>query len=159
MVEDMNRYDESPSEVLEYLNVRPDSGGNETFNVKLVIGSKKKEKVRKNWSGSPTWEVIHVYSKDKDEDGEEVAKHHYFSAKNLLKLDPKTRVFKFQNEAGEVLILTPAPASKFSLNYNILASSALNKAPSADATCDAVSATEEEKYEAMMGDYWTYQLT
>jgi len=151
MVEDMNRYDESPSEVLEYLNVRPDSGGNETFNVKLIVDGKKKEKVQKNWSGSPTSEVIRIYSQDEDE--EEEAKHHYFSAKNLLKLDPKTRVFKFQNEAGEVLILTPAPASKFSLNYNILASSALNKAPSADATCDAVSATEEEKYEAMMGDY------
>ena len=99
--------------------------------------------------------VIRVYSKDKDEDedGEEVAKHHYFSAKNLLKLDPKTRVFKFQNEDGEVLTLTPAPASKISLNYNILASSALNKAPSADATCDNISATKEEKHEAMMGDY------
>jgi len=153
MVEDMNRYDESPSEVLKYLNVRPDSGGNETFNVKLIVDGKKKDKVQKKWSGSPTSEIIRFHSKDKDEDGKDVAKRHYFSAKNLIELDPKTRAFKFQNEDGDVLTLTPAPASKFSLNYNILASSALNKAPSADATCDDVSATEEEKYEAMMGDY------
>merc|ERR1712013_604809 len=88
MVEDMNRYGESPSEVLEYLNVRPDSEGSETFNVKLIVDGVKMEKgkVQPTWSGSPTSEVIRVYSEPED---------------------PKTRAFKFQNEAGEVLILTP----------------------------------------------------
>merc|ERR1719203_278959 len=109
MVDDMNRYGESPSEVLEYLNVRPDSGGSETFNVKLIIDgqTKKKGKSQPTWSGSPTSEVIRIYSEDDGDDDEGETKHHYFSSKNLLKLDPKTRVFKFQNEAGEVLILTP----------------------------------------------------
>mmetsp|Transcript_10800 Transcript_10800/g.17441 ORF Transcript_10800/g.17441 Transcript_10800/m.17441 type:complete len:400 (+) Transcript_10800:120-1319(+) len=155
MVDDMNRYDESPSEVLKYLNVRPDSGGRETFSVKLIIDGKKKGKgkVQPTWSGSPTSEVIRVYScGDADnEDGNE--KDHYFSAKNLLKLDPKTRVFKFQNEAGAVLILTPAPTTKFLPDYSALTSSLLKRTPSMDATCDVVLVTEEEKYEAMMGDY------
>jgi len=150
MVEDMNRYDESPSEVLKYLNVSPDSGDGEHFNVKIMVDGKKKENTQKTWNGSPTSEVIRVYSESKggDNDEEEERKHHYFSAKNLLKLDPKTRVFEFQNEAGEVLTLTP----KVSLDYNILTSSALTKTPSVTTNCDAVSATEEEKYEAMMDD-------
>ena len=150
MVEDMNRYDESPSEVLKYLNIRPDSGGSEAFTVKMIIDGKKPVKVQNKWCGIPTSEVIRVYTES--EDDEEGRKHHFFSAKNLLKLDPKTRVFKFRNDAGEVLILTPAPTQAFSLN-NILGSSALNNAPSDNATGDAVSFTEEETYEAMMGDY------
>lgn len=153
MVEDMNRYGESPSEVLEYLNVRPDSNGDERFNVKLVVDGVKMEKgkVQPTWNGSPTSEVIRIYSEPGDSgDEEEETKHHYFSSKNLVKLDPKTRAFKFKNEAGDVLILTPAPAAKFSLNYDLLTSSTLNKTLSVDASCDAVSATEEEKYEAMM---------
>ena len=146
----MNRYDESPSEVLKYLNIRPDSGGSETFTVKMIIDGKKPVKVQNKWCGIPISEVIRVYTES--EDDEEGRKHHFFSAKNLLKLDPKTRVFKFRNDAGEVLILTPAPTQAFSLN-NILGSSALNNAPSDNATGDAVSFTEEETYEAMMGDY------
>jgi len=156
MVEDMNRYDESPSEVLKYLNVRPDSGGGESFNVKLIVGGKKKEKgkVQKTWGGSPISEIIRIYSESEEEEGE-VTKYHFFSAKNLLKLDPKTRVFTFQNEAGEVLVLTPVPSKKnLSLNYDsVLAPSLLNRTPSLDAICDEVSTDEKDEYEAMMGDY------
>merc|ERR1712013_107552 len=154
IVEDMNRYGESPSEVLEYLNARPDIGGNETFTVKLIVDGKKKKKSQRNWSGSPISGIIRVYSENEEGDEEEGRKQHYFSSKNLLKLDPKTREFKFQNEAGEVLHLTPAPVRTFSLNYkNVLVPDVLNGAASEDATCDAVSATEEETYDAMMGDY------
>eukprot|EP01083_Nonionella_stella_P169229 573369_1 len=119
-------------------------GGSETFKVKLIIDGEKKEKgkVQPNWSGNPTTEVIRIYSEHESEDEE--TKQHYFSAKNLLKLDPKTRVFKFQNEAGEVLILTPVPVAKFSLNYSTLTFSALNETSSEDANVDIVSATEEE---------------
>mmetsp|Transcript_10799 Transcript_10799/g.17440 ORF Transcript_10799/g.17440 Transcript_10799/m.17440 type:complete len:398 (+) Transcript_10799:120-1313(+) len=153
MVDDMNRYDESPSEVLEYLNVRPDSGGKETFSMTLLIDGKRRKTAHGNqtWNGNPTSEVIKVCTIDEGENKE--LKGHYFSAKNLLKLDPKTRVFKFQNEAGDELILTPVPATKLSLDYSALTSSLLNKTPSVDATCDAISFTEAETYEAMMGDY------
>lgn len=154
MVEDMNRYDESPSEVLQYLNARPDNEGNETFNVKLIVDGKTKGKAEKYWRGSPTSDVIRVWSENEKEDEDDGGrKRHYFSAKNLLKLDPKTRMFKFRNEAGEVLILTPTPPETFSLSYaNILNPTALNRAPSDDAAFDDVSATEEEAYAAMLGD-------
>ena len=101
-------------------------------------------------------QVIAIYAYAKDRDDEE--KRYLFSAKNLQKLDPKTRVFNFKNEAGEVLILTPAPANKISLNYNTLASTALmTDTSSKDATYDDVSETEEEKYAAMMNSGYDYE--
>ena len=70
------------------------SRGNATFNVKLIIGGKKKENARKNWSGSPTSEVIHIYSEEVDDEGQQ--KSYYFSANDLLESDPNTRVFSFR---------------------------------------------------------------
>lgn len=150
MVEDMNRYDESPSEVLKFLNVRLDSGGNEKFAVKLVVEGKP-VKAQKNWSGSPVSDVIRIYTYPEGDDESE--KNHYFSAKNLQKLDPKSRVFRFQNDAGVVLTLTPVPTTKISFDFDNIASSSIIKTPSVGATCDEVSVTEEENYAAMMGDY------
>lgn len=149
MVQEMNRYDESPSEVLKYLNVRVDQGGNEKFVVKLILGGKEEVKSQKKWTGNPVSKVIRIYSYPDDA---ALEKMYYFSANNLKRLDPKTRVFTFQNEAGDVLILTPAPATSFTFDYDNLASSALNTNSSEDATYDAVSGTEEEKY-AAMSDY------
>lgn len=146
LVEDMNRYNESPSEVLKYLNVRVDSSGSEKFKVKLTIDGKIQEKARSTWSGRPVSEVVRIYNNPEDED--EDPKYHYFSAKNLVKLDSKTRVFKFKNEAGDVLTLSPAPTFNFNLNYDALASSALNDEASAVAVSDG---KEEEDY-AIMAD-------
>mmetsp|Transcript_42580 Transcript_42580/g.72634 ORF Transcript_42580/g.72634 Transcript_42580/m.72634 type:complete len:417 (-) Transcript_42580:86-1336(-) len=162
MVEDMNRYDESPSEVLKYLNIRPDSGGTESFNVKLIVGScgeqkkvKDKRKVQKTWDGKPVSQVIRIYSSgDGTKKGRRERKHHSFSAKNLLKLNPKTRAFTFRNETGEVLILTPRPTVKFISTYDsILKPSVLNSNESLAGIDDSVSANEEEEYKEMMGDY------
>merc|ERR1712127_248961 len=102
LVEDMNRYDESPSEVLKYLNIRPDGGNNEKFSVKLIVGGKIKAKAQKAWTGNPMSEVIciNIYDYENSEEDEET--EYYFSAKNLKRLDPKTRVFKFENEAENV---------------------------------------------------------
>lgn len=136
MVEDMNRYDESPSEVLKFLNIRLDNGGYEKFNVKLIVDGKKVENAQANWSGgSPVSQVIRIHNYEED-------KEYVFSSKHLKKLEPKTRVFTFKNEAGEVLILTPAPTPTFAVNYDTLASTALNNSSSVDATFDAVSETD-----------------
>ena len=68
-----------------------------------------------------------------------------------MKLDPETRVFTFKSE-DKMLILSPAPTTTFAVDYANL-TSALKNTPSEEATFDAVSATEEETYAAMMGDY------
>jgi len=109
--------------------------------VKLIVGGKSQKNVSSSWSGQPISEVVHVYN-DPENDNED-SKHNHFSSKNLVKLDPKTRVFKFRNEAGDELTLTPAPTFNFNLNYDTLASSALNKESSAM----AVLAGKEEEWE------------
>lgn len=153
MVEDMNRYDESPAEVLKYLNISPDAGSNEKFSVKLIIDGKKKGNAKKVWWGNPMSEVIRIRVDDPPGDDEKDGeKMHYFSSKNLKKLDLNPRTFKFENEAGSVLILTPVPSFNLSLNYDALASTAEKDKSSVDAGCDAVSYTEEEEYEAMKYD-------
>ena len=147
------QYDESPSEVLKYLNVRPDGGASQKFSVKLIVDNQKKVKAQKQWYGNPLSEVIRIYDEDSkyDDEGEE-KQSYYFSAKNLLRLDPETRVFTFKNEAGNLLTLTPAPAVDLSLNYDVLASSAMKDSSSLGVDADTVSFTEEERYKAMM-DY------
>lgn len=150
LVEDMNRYDESPSEVLKYLNVRPDGGENEKFSVKLMVGGKIKSKAQTAWTGNPMSEVIRINIYDYESQDDEEEAEHYFSAKNLKKLDPKTRVFKFQNEAENVLILAPAPSLKLALNYDALANTVAKEDASVDATYDDVSHSEEDKYKAML---------
>lgn len=148
MVEDMNRYNESPSEVLKFLNIRPDNGGQEHFIVKLIVNGAKDKNAPNHWSGNPLSEVIGIYCAPEDGD----SKYHYFSASHLKKLDSKTRVYKFKNESGDVLVLTPVPSLKFSLNYDTLASSSMQHGPEND-NCDSDSDHEEKKYEAMMYGY------
>ena len=128
------------------MNVRVDSSDSEKFKVKLIVGGKSQKNVSSSWSGQPVSEVVRIYNDPENDD--EDSKHYYFSAKNLDKLDPKTRVFKFQNEVGDELTLTPAPTFNFNLNYDTLASFTLNKESSAMAVL-ADKEEEEEDYAAM----------
>ena len=152
LVEDMNRYGESPAEVLKWLNISTNDGGYERFKVKLIVAGKKVEKVQKAWCGTPTSQVIKITSSREGEDGEEVEKRHFFSAVNLQRLDPKIRRFEFKNEAGEMLTLTPFPEVKIPLIYDTLTSLSLKKSPSAEAICEDIL-TEEETYAEMESDY------
>ena len=86
-----------------------------------------------------------IYNNPEEEDKD--SKYHYFSAKVLVKLDPKTHVFKFQNEAGDALPLIPAPIFSFNLNYDTLASSALNNKSLVVPVSDGKE--EEDDYAAM----------
>jgi hypothetical protein len=157
MVEDMNRYNEGPADVLKYLNIRPDGGGREKFSVSLIINGDKKDNVQKMWRGDPLSGVICIYSEDGGgEEGGKERESFYFSAMNLQNIDAKKRVFRFQNEAKAVLVLTPAPSlSSIPLNYDALASSAMKRSLSMEGIVDTDDFfSEEKKYEAMVyADY------
>lgn len=169
MVEDMNRYHEGPAEVLKYLNVQPDSsrGNREKFNVKLIVNGVKKDNAQKTWLGNPLSKIIEIHSEgyhDKEEKKEECNEDGekyvcYFSAKNLQKLDAKRCVYRFQNEANAVLVLSRVPKLATSLNFDAFASSAMRRSSSIDGIGDTeVPLSEEEKYKATLdtldwGDY------
>ena len=91
MVEDMNRYGESPSEVLRYF---------EHYAVKLIIGSNPTSDAQIIFSGNPLKEVVGIYNSDK-ETGK--YKYHYFSPSHMQNLNTKTHVLQFKNYVGDVL--------------------------------------------------------
>lgn len=65
MVEEMNRYGETPEEVLGYLNVRPEFSGGARYLVKLVVAGQdipqRNIHSGKNWFGNPLVSVVNVY--------------------------------------------------------------------------------------------------
>jgi len=145
MVEDMNRYGESPAEVLKYLNVRPDVARREHYAVKLILGDKPASDSQNTWSGNPLKEVISIYNTVKETGN---YKNHYFSPAHMQHLNTKTRVLQFKNGAGDVLVLTPVNVERFSVNYDTLPllNDAVVNAETSDGGC---TDNEEKKYEAM----------
>jgi len=141
MVEDMNRYGESPSEVLKYLNVRPDVSRPENYSVKLIVGGNNtlKEGLQNSWSGNPLKEVVNIYHHDM-ETGQ--CKNYYFSPRHMQNLNTKTRVLQFKNGSGDILVLTPVSMDRFSVNYDTLSRMKQDNDY-------ADSDDEEKKYETM----------
>lgn len=122
MIEEMNRYKETPHEVLELLNAKPEHGESSTFDAELTVNGEPVI-TRQTWIGNPIsgnltfyWhapgtddEMSDLLKGIVDEDGEGSSS---FTLGNLLKVDPATNSFEFATEQGEHLRLTKqAPTS------------------------------------------------
>lgn len=125
LVEDMNRYNEEPHEVLSLLNAKPEFSGKSDFIVELQVNGLDipKEDTAKQWTGNPLMDNIHLdykeYSGEKDEDGDldwewEDAN---FTSSHLIKVDAKQGKFVFVNGTARV-VLTKAPEK---YTYNLAA--------------------------------------
>lgn len=79
LVEEMNRYDESPAEALEYINANPKHSGQKEYNVQLYVkenvdGTGKEVKVdmamtgMSTWRGNPYLETIPIYNENRIEE-------------------------------------------------------------------------------------------
>ena len=111
MVEDMNRYGESPSEVLQFLNIRPEFSEDCTYLVKLFYKNKElgyKNGVQKDWYGNPLMSKISLsYAMEPDGDEDEGAYRVIeFTTKDLLGMNGNKGVYTFQNKDNERLVLT-----------------------------------------------------
>jgi ATPase family associated with various cellular activities (AAA) len=136
LVEEMNRYDETPQESLKMLNAKPEFNNNGKFEVQLVVdGEPVKENVRTEWNGNPLSGQVYFewYSKVKynlpasdtgnsdlavcsaDEDGE-FWNEIMFTPNNIVKVDAQEGKFTYQN-GNAFCILTRKKES----NYNYLA--------------------------------------
>eukprot|EP00566_Odontella_aurita_P011063 CAMPEP_0113569912 /NCGR_PEP_ID=MMETSP0015_2-20120614/24674_1 /TAXON_ID=2838 /ORGANISM="Odontella" /LENGTH=400 /DNA_ID=CAMNT_0000472629 /DNA_START=172 /DNA_END=1374 /DNA_ORIENTATION=- /assembly_acc=CAM_ASM_000160 len=136
MVEDMNRYDESPAQVLQFLNIRPDfDNAYARYAVDLKIEGMKKEDfidIDKTWHGNPIKNEVRIsysYQKkgDNDEEEDECCKDAKFNMRHVKKLDAHADTYIFANGEGARLTLTPAKA-KFSLNPNTMSAMGLKDA-------------------------------
>jgi hypothetical protein len=134
VVEEMNRYGETPQDALKMLNAKPEFNNNGKFEVQLVInGEPVKENVRNEWSGNPLSGTVYFewYSKTNynlppgpgdelavvsaDDDGEfynEIA----FNPNHIVKVDAQAGKFTYQKD-NAFCILT----RKKETGYNYLA--------------------------------------
>jgi ATPase family associated with various cellular activities (AAA) len=125
LVEDMNRYDEEPHEVLELLNAKPEFSGKSNFSVELQVNGLDvpKEDTAKEWSGNPLMDRIHLdykeYSDAIDEDGDKEWdwEDANFSTSHLIKVDSKQNKFIYVNGTAR-LVLTKVPEK---YTYNLAA--------------------------------------
>jgi len=111
IVEEMNRYNETPSEALKYLNARPSAGSDQKkFSAKVRIDGKVHSS--RPWSGNPLIQEIkiHCYAKDDETKSRKVVKER-FTANDLVGVHSATGAYMFKNPKGADLVLTPRKTS------------------------------------------------
>jgi hypothetical protein len=135
LVEEMNRYDESPQDALKMLNAKPEFNNGGKFTVQLVVNGEpvNDSQVRKEWNGNPLSGTVgfDFYSKTNygfgvsdedfphvvaaDDDGE-FWNEIYFTPNNIVKVDAQEGKFTYQRD-NVFCILT----RKKETGYNYLA--------------------------------------
>ena len=110
MVEEMNRYGETPQEVLKLLNAKPEFSDESRYTVDLQVSGIDifREKLENaEWRGNPLTNGITLdYRGPEDEDGDWDWQRVKFSANDLKKVDTSANKFIFMNEKGARLVLT-----------------------------------------------------
>lgn len=126
LVEEMNRYNETPEDALTMLNAKPEFDEGNRFTVDLAIANKviDKEKLdEREWKGNPLQQPVKleylVTEKDKDGDEYQDWESIRFTAVDLQKIDPNSGKFVFVNKDGARLTLTKAKEKTYSY-YDML---------------------------------------
>lgn len=109
LVEEMNRYNESPQESLRMLNAKPEFSGSSKFKVEFRLNGKLLEENKcepNNWEGNPlSAERIHGWY-DTDPDGEEdSSKSIRFGSHDLISVLPKEGRFVFKQGDVEITMI------------------------------------------------------
>jgi hypothetical protein len=112
LVEEMNRYEESPQEALRMLNAKPEYGSSSRYKLDLQIdgvqiGYNRYES--KEWEGNPLSKQISIEYKtvQKDDDGDEYEDWHVarFEPTDLKKIDADGTKYTFFNKEGARVVL------------------------------------------------------
>ena len=115
LVEEMNRYDETPEQALKILNVRPEFSADATYTVELkckgkILNNDERFGIPKEWMGNPlkkAFELNHytdktfkkvIYSK--------------FTVDDIVEVDSSSGSFSFENASGNELKLTKVMMTK-----------------------------------------------
>jgi hypothetical protein len=126
LIEEMNRYDETPQQAISMLNAKPEYNNKGNFDVKLFIAGHEittPELATTTWHGNPLMATIFVeYDTDPEcklETDEDTYHQKIFVSNDLKKVAAEQGIFTFQNEAGDVMMLTRQKI-KESFNYMAL---------------------------------------
>ncbi len=109
MVEEMNRYNETPQDALRMLNAKPEFEEGNKFTIRLFVGDKEiqpNEMDGPEWRGNPLQQPISVdYDPEPDND-EADWKRARFNQNDLQQVDAPNGRFVFMNVDGHKLLLT-----------------------------------------------------
>lgn len=112
LIQEMNRYKESPGQSLKYLNVTPEFNRGQDYSVVwtgtdgAVIPFKTDDE-GKHWSGNPITKKVVL-----DAAGEDAKTKIIFDASHFHHLDPATKSFTFSKD-GHTVVMTPIKKVKF----------------------------------------------
>jgi hypothetical protein len=119
MVEEMNRYGESPKEALALLNVRAEYDGGHAYNIEVVAEGKQIVSYHPAvWTGTPLHnDGVNVNFRYKNEEGHTEWEELEFNSEQLVKFDTKTGRFIFEDTKEKTtLILTKATTRSFNFD-------------------------------------------
>jgi hypothetical protein len=109
MVEEMNRYNETPQEALRMLNAKPEFEENHRFNIRLFVGEQELEEKNfdgPEWRGNPLQQTIGIdYDPEPDNDEADWTRAR-FQQNDLQQVDAPNGRFVFMNVQGHKLLLT-----------------------------------------------------
>lgn len=120
LVEEMNRYGETPQQAMEMLNARPHTDDSGEYDILLkvngnVVGSEKLETT--TFKGNPlASETILIEEDISPEDGRYQTKDHCFTYGDLKKIDPSTGSFTYVNGSGATVTFTRKKSELFSFS-------------------------------------------
>jgi SpoVK/Ycf46/Vps4 family AAA+-type ATPase len=127
LVEEMNRYDETPAEALKMLNAKPEYASRDTFDIKVSVLGVEPKNWDKKWRGNPLtdkfsvdyWmksdgddsprlvaadeDDLDVPSLESDDDGDWHSVH--FTPNDIKRVDNTTGEFIYANNEGVVVSL------------------------------------------------------
>lgn len=116
MVEEMNRYGESPQEVMKFINARPEMGEERRYKIALTVDGvelDEKSLITETWVGNPLASAPGIdYREAKGKKGERSWVEAQFAVTDLEHIDGVTGTFRFSNEKGDKLSLTKIPEPK-----------------------------------------------
>lgn len=119
MCEEVNRYNESPQEVIKLLNVKAEYDNGGKFTTKLEVFGKVLESydLQDGYRGNPfRQEGFTIDYWEKVEDEEEADWQNIkFALKDLIKIDSETGEFIFKTEYGQFTLTREKP--KFDMSY------------------------------------------
>jgi hypothetical protein len=115
LVEEMNRYDETPQDALKMLNAKPEFNNNGEFECKVMVDGKEVD-ARKKWTGNPLTGVVYCEWDPEPDNDESEYMEVSFTPNNIIKVDATDGRFVYQVD-NAVCVLTRAK----SVGYNYLA--------------------------------------
>jgi len=119
LIEEMNRYDETPQDALKMLNAKPEFNNKGNFEVKLFVkGVEIAEGLHeKVWGGNPLTSVVHLNYDPEPDNEDSDWENAVFTPNNISKVDAQEGRFTYANDKQEVCVLT----RKKETSYNYLA--------------------------------------